>query len=127
MGPAGGVIYPEQMADGQQLGTAHSLVSHLSQCTNVNYQKLTADWIQIWALLPSTQGHSQTPSNTECSLWCGLKRQHFCSQDLSKNVNVTNGHIHTTSGLICIYWFMFLETSVFSCQDKRNLNGMLRC
>lgn len=65
MRPAGGVIYPEQMADGQQLGTARSLVSHLSQCTNVNYQKLTADWIQIWnaiAFHARSQSNSQQPS-----------------------------------------------------------------
>lgn len=64
MRPAGGVIYPEQMANGQQLGTARSLVSHLSQCTNVNYQKLTADWIQIWnaiAFHARSQSNSQQP------------------------------------------------------------------
>lgn len=65
MGPARGVIYPEQMADGQQLGTAHGLVSHLSQCTNVNYENLTADWIQIWSAIAF---HARSQSNSQRSL-----------------------------------------------------------
>lgn len=65
MGRARGVIYPEQMADGQQLGSACGLVSHLSQCTIVNYQKLTADWKQIWSAIAfhaRSQSNSQQPS-----------------------------------------------------------------
>lgn len=65
MGPARGVIYPEEMADGQQLGTSRGLVSHLSQCTNVNYQKLIADWIQLWSAISfhaRSQSNSQQPS-----------------------------------------------------------------
>lgn len=65
MGLARGVIYPEQVADGQQLGTACGLVSHLSQYTNVNYQKLTADCKQIWSAIAfhaRSQSSSQQPS-----------------------------------------------------------------
>lgn len=70
------------------------------------------------ALLLSTQGHSQTPSNPQYSLQSGLRQQHFCLQGLLQKANATKSHINATSGLICIYWFMSLETSVLSYQGE---------